>query len=78
MLLFIRPKTGVAATLAIIVTDVVHNLWFTATYQRTTSLLRATAASPFLVSQIGFLVFVVLTFSIAWPHAPDKVQEASG
>jgi hypothetical protein len=74
-LLFVRPKLGIVTTFAIIVTDVVHNLWFTATYARSASPAHAIATSPFLLAQMAFLTFVALTFSIAWwgvPHAQAK------
>ena len=65
-LLFIRPRAGIAATLAIILSNVMHNLWFAATYSHSTSMPRAVATNPFLLSQVGFLLFVALTTPVAW------------
>ena len=71
-LLFIRPRAGIAATFGIILSDVVHNLWFVVTYSHGASVPRVIANSPFLISQIGFLLFVALTASIAWRNSPRK------
>ncbi|MBV8210142.1 MAG: hypothetical protein JO133_08785 [Burkholderiaceae bacterium] len=61
LLLFSKPRVGIALTLAIIITDVVHNAWF----------LRR-ADSPFwtnwmFLAQLAFLLFVVLTTRSVWP-----------
>lgn len=65
-LLFIRPRAGIAASLAIILSDVGHNLWFAATYFHGTSVARSIATNPFLLSQMGFLVLVSCTAWIPW------------
>jgi hypothetical protein len=66
ILLFIRPKIGIAATIAIIVSDVAHNLWFRAGHPVTGSFYDDVTGSPFLMSQLGFLLFVAATAPIAW------------
>ena len=69
ILLLVRPRMGIAATVAIIVTDVIHNLWFAATYSGGHPLLDTIMTNPFLLSQIGFLLFVALTARMAWSDA---------
>jgi hypothetical protein len=63
-LLFVRPKAGIISTIAIIVTNVAHNLALTARYAP--ELLTRVASDPFMVSQIGFMLFVGATAHIAW------------
>ena len=65
-LLFIRPKAGIMATIAIIVMNVVHNLALTARHAPDGELLTRVASSPLLLSQIGFMLFVGATAHIAW------------
>ena len=65
-LLLIRPRIGVPATLAVITTNVVHNLALTATNTRDGAFLVYVFSSPQLMSQIGFLPFVIATWRIAW------------
>lgn len=72
ILLFVRPRVGIAVTVVIIVTDVVHNLWFAGTYSAGRPLLDTIMTNPFLLSQIGFLLFVALTASMAWSDADPK------
>ena len=64
ILLFTRPNPGVAATAAIIVADVIHNMWIAAYYFP--PLLERLTASPQLLAQLVFLVFVVTTAPSAW------------
>jgi hypothetical protein len=64
ILLFWRPNAGVAATAAIIVTDVIHNAWITARYFP--PLLHWSAGRWQIIAQIIFMVFVVVTASSAW------------
>lgn len=64
VLLFIRPRVGVSLAVAIIVTDVAHNTW-----------LLSQSTEPnwrnwMYISQIVFLIFVLLTASRAWKVAP--------
>lgn len=70
ILLFVQPNLGVAATAAIIVTDVIHNVWIQAHYFP--PLLQALAASPQVVEQIAFMVFVVATSPFAWSDRPQS------
>lgn len=64
ILLFIRPKAGIAATIAIIVTDVIHNLSVQA--HHSPSLFQSMASSPHMVEQIAFMMFVLTTSPFAW------------
>ncbi len=64
VLLFARPNAGVAATIAIIVTDVIHNLWIEARYFP--PLLRTLVQAPGVMAQIAFMLFVLATASRAW------------
>lgn len=63
VLLWRRPRAGVAATIAIIVVDVIHNLWILARYDPPLS--RALLAAPGVIAQIVFMVFVLTTAHIA-------------
>ncbi len=60
ILLFVRPRAGVIATVAIISTDVGHNLWFCSHFHL--------ALNWMVWAQIAFLIFVVATLPIVW-HA---------
>lgn len=64
-LLFLRPKAGIVSTIVIIVTNVVHNLAVVVRRSPDGDFLER-AAEPFLISQIGFMVFVLATARIAW------------
>jgi len=64
ILLFVRPNAGIAATAAIIITDVIHNMWIEARYFP--PLLRGLAQSPQLLEQIAFMIFVAATAPAAW------------
>ena len=66
VLLFVRPRIGIALTAAIIVSNVAHNLWFTAAHPLHGSLLEDVTSSFFMMSQIAFLLFVGATASMAW------------
>jgi hypothetical protein len=66
LLLFLRPRLGIALTCAIIVSNVAHNLWFVAAHPLRETFLADVASSPFLLSQIAFLLFVLATAPIAW------------
>jgi hypothetical protein len=74
ILLFVRPRVGIAATIVIILTDVVHNVWFARTYAGGSPILDAIMTNPFLLSQISFLLFVALTASMAWSDADPKAD----
>ena len=72
ILLFKRPNAGVAATAAIIVVDVIHNVWIQARYFP--PLLQALTDAPQVIEQIVFMVFVVTTAPFAWT---SKVEVTS-
>lgn len=60
VLLLLRPGVGVLLTLGIIASDVAHNTWLMwsgATVSRWSSMY---------VSQVAFILFVLLTVSRAW------------
>tara|TARA_R110000824_G_scaffold127250_1_gene287264 strand:+ start:2924 stop:3343 length:420 start_codon:yes stop_codon:yes gene_type:complete len=65
-LLFIRPRIGVLATIVVITTNVVHNIAVTASYMRDDAVLIYVTTSPQLMIQIGFLLFVIATWRMAW------------
>jgi hypothetical protein len=67
LLLFIRPRVGIALTVLIIVSDVGHNLWFIATHPLHGSFVKDVSSSGFMMSQIAFLLFVAATVRVAWP-----------
>ncbi len=64
ILLFTRRNVGVAVTIAIIVTDVIHNVWIQARYFP--PLPQALAHSPQVIAQIAFMAFVLATSPFAW------------
>lgn len=66
LLLFVRPRLGIGLTVAIIVSDVAHNLWFMAARPPGGSLLESVSSSGFMMSQIAFLLFVAATAPLAW------------
>lgn len=76
ILLCVRPRAGVGLTVAIIVSDVAHNLWFTATHPLRTSFIQDIASSAFLMSQIAFLIFVGFTAPLAWRSSKQSAQPA--
>ena len=66
VLLFVRPRAGLLFTLVIIVSDVAHNTW-----------LMSRSLAPdwsnwMYVSQVVFLIFVLLTISHAWKLGPAE------
>ena len=62
-LLFLRPRIGVLAILAIMVSDVVHNWWIAAAFG---------AVVWMVVAQSAFLVFVLATAPLLWREAPGR------
>lgn len=72
-LLFVRPRVGIPSTIALIVTNVLHNLAVTAQHALEGQFLTHVASSPFVISQIGFLLFVGATARLAW----DGVRSAA-
>lgn len=65
VLLFARPKVGIVSTITLIVTNVVHNLAVTAHYAPDGEFLTR-ASNPFMISQLGFMLFVGATARVAW------------
>ena len=74
ILLFLRPRAGIAMTIVIIVSDVAHNLWFEATHPLGRSLIAEITSSFFMMSQIAFLLFVAITARKAWREAAEPTQ----
>lgn len=65
-LLIARPKVGILSTIVLIITNVIHNLAVTAQHAPEGEFLTRAASDPFIISQIGFLMFVGATARIAW------------
>ena len=72
-LLFGRPKVGIVATVILIVTNVAHNLAITSHYTPADQLVTRVASAPYLLAQIGFMLFVIVTVSIAWRGVAPKL-----
>jgi hypothetical protein len=71
ILLFVRPNVGVVGTAAIIIADVIHNVWIEAHYFP--PLLYGLANAPQVIEQIVFMIFVLVTARFAWrPEMPAK------
>jgi hypothetical protein len=68
VLVFVRPRMGITLTAGIIVTDVAHNLWFTAAHPLSASFVEDVTSSALMMSQIAFLLFVAATAPFAWPR----------
>ncbi|UMZ09837.1 hypothetical protein I9018_20295 [Pseudomonas sp. MPFS] len=66
LLLWLRPRWGLALTLAIIVLDVLHNSVYVAAHDQW--------LASFYLSQVGFLVLVVLLAPLAWRGLADTRQ----
>jgi hypothetical protein len=64
-LLFLRPRIGIPSTILLIVTNVIHNVAVTAWYAPDGAFLTR-ISHPFVISQIGFMLFVGATARIAW------------
>lgn len=64
-LLFIRPRIGVRATVFVIATNVAHNLTVTFPLLSDGTYVRYVLSSPQIMSQIGFLLFVLATWRMA-------------
>ncbi|MGZ2412288.1 glucose dehydrogenase [Sphingomonas sp. F9_3S_D5_B_2] len=71
LLLFVRPRAGVALTIAIIVSDVAHNVWFEASHALGRSLIEDLTSSFVIMSQVGFLLFVAITAPTAWRQTEE-------
>lgn len=72
LLLFVRPRAGIALTGAIITSDVAHNLWFTAAHPLSRSFVEDVTSNGFMMSQIAFLLFVAATAPMAWRGAAEQ------
>ena len=66
VMLFVRPRVGIAMTVAIIVSDVAHNLWFMAAHSVSGSFYKDLTDNGAALSQFAFLLFVTATAPIAW------------
>lgn len=73
-LLFLRPRTGIALTVLIIVSDVAHNLWFMAAHPLRRSFIEDVTSSGFMISQIAFLLFVAATARMAWQDSKKEFR----
>lgn len=69
VLLFVRPRMGIALTALIIVSDVAHNPWFIANHPLARAFVQDVPSSAFMMSQIAFLVFLAAAAFVAWPEA---------
>ncbi len=65
VLLLVRPRIGVPTTVVVIATNVIHNLSVTAHNAPPGALVEYVITSWQMVSQIGFLLFVLATWRIA-------------
>jgi hypothetical protein len=74
LLLFLRPRAGIGLTVAIMISDVAHNLWFIAFHPLRGSFVQDVASSGFMISQIVFLVFVAATAPVAWQASKPQGQ----
>ena len=70
--LLIRPRAGVIATVLLITTNVVHNLAVTIAASPDGRHASDLLISPQIMSQIGFLLFVLVT----WPLATRSSNSA--
>ena len=77
-LLFVRPKAGIVITVLLIVTNVIHNLVITAHRIPEGEFLSRTASDPFVMSQIGFMLFVAATARMAWRGAAKNRHHQFG
>lgn len=77
LLLFVRARAGVIATILLIATNVAHNLVVTALHAPAGGFLARVIAGPELLCQIGFLLFVLATARRAWPRATAPCAGAS-
>ena len=75
-LLFVRPKVGIPITVLLIVTNVIHNLAVTARFAGEGEFLPRVASDPFILSQIGFMLFVTATAHIAWKGVAGSAARA--
>jgi len=64
--LFVKPRAGISLTVAIIVSDVIHNTYYVAANNQW--------LAPFYLAQIGFLVIVLGLAPVAARAAPSRRQ----
>lgn len=77
-LLFARPKPGIAATIALITTNVAHNLTVAALASPEGRFLSKTASDPFIASQAVFMAFVLATAHLAWKGVESRSVRLTG
>ena len=65
LLLFKKPRMGIILTVVIILADVAHNTYYVA--------LKQQWLEPFYLSQVAFLIAVVLLSPIAWRRTIRRV-----
>lgn len=73
-LLFIRPGIGVPATVIVIMTNVGHNLAVTARHAPEDAFPGYVLSSPQILCQIGFLIFVLATWRMAWRDVRNRLD----
>lgn len=66
VLLFVKPRTGIWLTVAIIVSDVIHNSYYVAANDQW--------LAPFYLAQVGFLVIVLGLAPVAARAVPSGRQ----
>jgi hypothetical protein len=66
VLLFVKPRAGIWLTVAIIVSDVIHNTYYVAANDQW--------LAPFYLAQVGFLVIVLGLAPLAARAAPSRVK----
>lgn len=66
VLLFAKPRAGIWLTVAIIVTDVIHNTYYVAANDQW--------LAPFYLAQVGFLVIVLGLAPVAARAIPSRVK----
>jgi hypothetical protein len=66
VLLFAKPRAGIWLTVAIIVTDVIHNTYYVAANDQW--------PAPFYLAQVGFLVIVLGLAPVAARAVPSRVK----
>jgi hypothetical protein len=76
-LLFARPKIGILSTVALIITNVIHNLLLIEHYAPAGQFLNR-ISNPITISQIGFMLFVGVTARTAWKGIESSNNPRSG
>ena len=66
VLLFVKPRAGIWLTVAIIVSDVIHNTYYVAANNQW--------LEPFYLAQVGFLVIVLGLAPVAARAVPSRVK----